>query len=266
MKKIFTLSTLGFVTGLSIAAWQYQGPWDERMPPGKNDYNLTLGWLARVTDVAALADVIEDGGEGSPGYKFGYLKVRVVNPIFGCTNGQEIVIAKQNVKAEIVWPPSYDPTFEYHPTNNSRIVFAGLTTWSGKKLNGWTAKEWKMPPQPNIITTNLFVTLYGFTRSWWHDDYQDGLPYTHFTNLSRIVREERNWTNYYHAVRDAVPTPASARVWKDSYGEIFELLLRATQQQFEYMANDPLFPPECVGIKDDILTRTHLVRGFPTDE
>ena len=266
MKKILTLSTLVLVTCLAVAAYHYTGPWDERMPPGKSGSKFTLGWLAQVMDVAALADVIEDVGEGASVYKFGHFKIRVVHPIFGCTNGQEIVIVKENAKAEIVWPPSYDPTFEYHPTNNSRIVFAGLTTWSNKNFIGWTAKDWKIPPQPDMIITKKYIMLYGFTRSWWYDDYQEGIPYIHFTNLAHVVRVERNWTNYYHAIRNALPTPTAPRVWMDSFYDMDHLLFKATQNQFEYMVNDPLFPVECQDVKNDIFNRFHNVRGFPTDE
>ena len=88
----------------------------------------------------------------------------------------------------------------------------------------------------------------------------------HLTNLVHAARMERNWTNYYHIVRDAVPTPASPRVWEDSFRDIDELLLWATQAQFEYMANDPLFPAECLGIKNEIYDLIHSARGFPTDD
>ena len=246
MKKFFAFLTLGLVTGLGIAAWDYAGPQDDRKPPEWNHYRYTLGWLAQVMDVAALADVIEDGGEGVAGYKYGYFKARVVNPIFGCTNGQEIVIAKSDVKFSNSWPSRYDPSFEYYPTNNSRIVFAWLTTLSNKNFNGWTSKEWKLPQQPDIIVTNKFTVLYGFTRSWWYEGYQNDLPYTHFTNLVQTTRVEKNWTNYYYIVRDAVPTLASPRVWKDSFYDLAYLVRPVvTRAHYEFMVNDPLFPSEC---------------------
>jgi len=267
-KLITTFLTLTLFAGFVIAGFYYEGPRDERMPPGYNDYDLTLGWLVQNNNVAALADVIEDV-ELTPDPPHGFFKVRVVNAIFGCTNGQELVIAKSNPNMPDT-PPIYDPLFEYYPTNHSRIVFAARTPFSGTTgLRHWRAAEWKMPPQPDILvstTDDRRAMMYGFTRSWWYEDYQDGLPYTHFTNLVRAARVERNWTNYYHIVRDAVPTPASPRIWGDSYKDITELLHTVTREQYDYMLNDPLFPDEGREYLERFEERFRTTRPFPTDE
>ena len=102
-------------------------------------------------------------------------------------------------------------------------------------------------------------------RSWWYDGYQDDLPYTHLTNLVHVARRERNWTNYYHVVRDAIPTPSSPRVWMDAYTDMHQLLRDATEAQFEYMSNDPLFPAECQTMKQVVFDE-HQIKGFPTDD
>jgi hypothetical protein len=132
-------------------------------------------------------------------------------------------------------------------------------------LRQWTPKVWNQPsvPPTNIITQVDIPYLWGNARSWWYDGYQDNLPLVHLTNLLYSAQVERNWTNYYHKVRDAIPTPASPRVWQDSYNDIFDLLLYATMDQMDYMMNDSLFPPEYHELRLDIYTR---VRRKSEDE
>ena len=244
MKKIITsFLSLALATTFLIAAWDYTGPEDERMPPGLNDYDYSLGWLAQVPDVSGLADVIEDG-DASVEFPFGYFTFRIVNAIYGCTNGQEIIIGKDDPVIKDDFATYYDPFLEYYPTNNSRIVFAAITTYP-KNYPRFTIKDWESLPVPDIIwtPTNKPGWMFGFTRSWWYEDYQDGLPYAHYTNLVRAARIERNWTNYYHLIRDAVPSP-SERVWHDSFTDLFHLGLRTSRTYYDYMVNDPLFPAD----------------------
>jgi len=245
MKKMFFLLTFIFQTSLMMAAWDYTGPRDERLPPASYCRESQLGLYARIMDVAAVADIIEDVTEPKkwPDISSGYFKVRVVTPIYGCTNGQEIVLRKYDPQTAEEYTWHYDPNYEYYPTNNSRIVFfADYNT--GKNPHEWTPKIWKQPPEPEtILPANLEPLLDHWTRQWWYDgDYQ--LPFTHLTNLLHAARVERNWTNYYHILRDAVPTPASPRVWQDSFYDISDMLRYASEAQFEYMMNDPLFPAE----------------------
>jgi len=105
--------------------------------------------------------------------------------------------------------------------------------------------------------------IYTHVREWWYDGYQNNLPYIHLTNFVHAARVERNWTNYYHALRDAIPTTASPRVWQDSYWDFFELFLRASQAQFDYIMNDPLFPAEIHELRQDIYDR---FRRYGEDE
>ena len=266
MKKIITsFWGLTLATTVIFADWHFTGPEDERMPPGQNDYHYSLGWLAQVPDVSGLADVIEEGGV-TPEFPFGYFTFRIVNAIYGCTNGQEILIFKEDQHIKTEFHIDYDPLFEYYPTNNSRIVFAAITTYP-TNYPRFSAKDWKSPPLPEIIwtPTNNSGWMFGFTRSWWYENYQDGLPYAHFTNLVRAARIERNWTNYYYACRDAVPS-VSGRLWYDSYIDLFDLFTSVTREQFEYMANDPLFPEECKEQMEDYLIRVRSTMPFPTDE
>ena len=60
MKKILFTTLSIFTTGLVTTAWEYNGPWDERMPPGRSDYMETIGFYAQNLTMAAVADVIAD--------------------------------------------------------------------------------------------------------------------------------------------------------------------------------------------------------------
>jgi hypothetical protein len=246
MKIIITLSTLAMVTILGMAAYNYIGPEDERLPPGTNPKTDTLGFYARSADAVAVLDVI-GVSDTHPDSGFGCVTGRVVNALHGCTNGQELVILKVSVGADSPIETGYDPNFEYFPTNNSRIVCAIITRNPPHLLPTWTPKVWKQPPVPstNIISQASLPFLWGDARSWWYDGYQDNLPLVHLTNLLYSAQVECNWTNFYHKVRDAIPAPVSPRVWQDAFCDMSELLLRATQTQFDYIMNDPLLPAEC---------------------
>jgi len=279
MKKIITLTTLALFTSLAIAAWDYSGPQDERIAPPRGAVGTTLGWFARHADVVAVADIIaetspvEAPDELIPAdlqhvlkpvkkEHLGTFTVRVVNAIYGCTNGQEIVLDKHTPKLRDSLDHWYDPNFEYYPTNHSRIVFTG--TAMSKSRRQYTPKVWKQTPESEfIIASTNEVVLWHTTRQWWYDGYQDNLPYTHLTNLVHLTRRERNWTNYYHAVRDAIPTPASPRVWEDSFWDMMMLLRVGTQGQYEYIMNDPLFPAECQEMLQDYYVR---IRRYGEDE
>jgi len=266
MKKFFTLFTLTSILAcLGVASDQssnivvelgYTGPDEKSVSSDYYTSFITLGLFAQAMNVGAVADVV-NFDPPTTGYSNGSLTLRVVNAIYGCTNGQELVVAKENATTSA----------EYYPTNNSRIVFTGLAMDANIKWGVSTARDWKLPPQPEIIhsPTNVPIWLVRYTRSWWHEGYQDNLPYTYLTNLVHAARVERNWTNYYHVVRDALPTPSSPRVWMDAYADMYQLLRHATEAQFEYMSNDPLFPAECQTMKQVVFAE-HQVNGFPTDD
>ena len=252
MKKFFFLLTFIFQTSLNMAAWDYTGPDDERLPYGRYGRDSQLGRFARRMAVGAVADIIEDVTEpkNQRDLSSGYFKVRVVTPIYGCTNGQEIVLRKYDPQTAEGYVEYYDPNYEYNPTNNSRIVFFA-DHFESRGPYSWTPKVWKQPPEPETIMPSTWEPLLDhWTRQWWYDgDYQ--LPFTHLTNLLHAARVERNWTNYYHILRDAVPTPASPRVWQDSYWDIHYLLIHASPTQFDYIMNDPLFPVELQDMRQD---------------
>ena len=245
MKKILTiLSTIACVS-LVLCELDYTGPKDTSIPLEiqYSSSTSTLGRHARYMDVIAMADVIEDNGP-SPGYEVGSIKVRVVNPVYGCTNGQEFVVTKK--RYQFVNGDYYDGTFNFYPTNNSRIVFTGIINFN-QDFKPWKAQTWKTPTEPEVIIvqTNNPCHFDNFSRSWWYENYQGGLPYTQLTNLVRVTRFERNWTNYYYLCRDNIPNPASPRVWQDACYDLDNLMTHASDSQFEFMFNDPLFPADC---------------------
>jgi len=249
MKKILFTTLSIFTTSLVTTAWEYNGPWDERMPPGRSDYLATIGFYAANLTMAAVADVIADvphiDNELNPEEPNlpGSITVRVVNAIYGCTNGQEIVLEKGD-PLNPFWDEArqhYDPNFEYFPTNNSRIVVIG--TGDGGRSR-YTPDEWNTPPEPEVIvSTNDWLLIECFTRSWWYDGFQDNLPYVHLTNLVQVTRRERNWTNFYHSVRDSVPSPSN-RVWQDSFNDLEDLYIFSSPEHMKHMYNDPLLNNE----------------------
>jgi len=85
------------------------------------------------------------------------------------------------------------------------------------------------------------LELYNKKRSWFYPDADDGLLFTHLTNVIRTVRTERNFTNYYEVVRDAVNSP-SERVKNDSRHDLRDLMKHASPDHLLFMQNDPLFP------------------------
>jgi len=262
MKKIITIlaSIACFSLVFSVV---YQGPRDTSMPPDLHytPHTSTLGRHARYMDVIALADVIEDNGP-SPGYEVGSIKVRVVNPVYGCTNGQEYVVTKE--RYWLFQNDYYKGPFNFYPTNNSRIVFTGVMKFP-KEIDPWRVLTWKTPAEPEeiMVQTNNPCHFYEFSRSWWYEDYQGGLPYAQLTNLVRVTRFERNWTNYYYLCRDNIPNSSSPRLWQDADFDLGDLMLYASDSQFEFMMNDPLFPDECKEWQIIVRDQFRAGREFP---
>jgi hypothetical protein len=192
-----------------------------------------------------------------------------VNALYGCTNGQELVIWKSypyRYKYPAEWPIMQKiMAFEYFPTNSSRIVCAVIGENSTRiPAISYTPMVWKQIPEPIPVITQENKPEFCFeSRCWWYDGYQDNLPLVHLTNLLYSAQVQRNWTNYYHKVRDAVPTPASPRIWCDSFYDLAFLLDYATEGQMDYMLNDPLFPVECLDTRQDVYTR---FRRYSEDE
>ena len=86
----------------------------------------------------------------------------------------------------------------------------------------------------------MFVLEQG-TRSWWYEDYQDGHPLAYFTNVVHTMRTQRNWTNYYEVCRSGASIDSN-RVKEDSFSNLRWLIIHGTDEQLEFMDNDPFFP------------------------
>ena len=247
MKKNIVSTLVAFLLASNVNAQNNNIP--ERDPRLPRDFYESMGRFIKYMEVAAVAEIMEIN-DAAPDFPFGFLKVRVVNPIFGCINGQEFMIEKNNTKPlspnvnHMVWYYSYELINEFYPTNlTKRIMFFGRV--NERQFNEsayWTPKDWNQPPQPDIIISSEKPVKMGFTGSWWYEDYDNGIPYAHFTNLVRAARVERNWTNFYHIVRDSMTTTASPMTWWSSHADINNLLDKSTKKQFEFMENDPLFP------------------------
>ena len=257
MKKIFAfvfISTIIFARSI-ISPWgSYRPPWDTDVPQKINYQSpaSTLGEFARYMDVIALAEVVEDNGPTS-GFKFGSIKVRVVNPVYGCTNGQEFVMAKGD-NSEYNYP---DMQVDFYPTNNSRIVFA-VSTNNINHFKPWTSQTWKNQASPEKIMSQIHLSIPypDFSRSWWYENFYNGIPYAQLTNLVRVTRFERNWTNYYHLCRDNIPNPSAPRVEHSAYVDLVRMMFLASDSQLDFIFNDPLLLDEFrkneIGIREAI--------------
>ena len=69
--------------------------------------------------------------------------------------------------------------------------------------------------------------------------HDDGVLFTQFTNIVQAVRFDRNWTNYFHLVRDGA-TFTSDRVREDSFWDMGILSFYGTHAQRAIILADPL--------------------------
>ena len=84
--------------------------------------------------------------------------------------------------------------------------------------------------------------LYYLNRTWWYPERDGGVFFEHFTNVLQAIRFDRNWTNYYHLVRDA-KNSTSTRVREDSFWELWSIARMATDERMQYILDDPLADP-----------------------
>jgi len=199
--KRLTLLTLSLAS-LALAERQlrYPGPPDESIPPPR--YNVpnrvTLGYVPKWSDAGGVADVIEEGHSAE--YGIDYLKLRVVSANYGCTNGQELIVHKEDM-SNPEYPESL--TYAYYPTNLSRIVFNVETNQYNFIIWPlfWNERDYRLNDDMAITNSTPYYRFFSTTRSWWYLDNQGGEPYAFWTNAVQFVRLEPNWTNYYELVR-----------------------------------------------------------------
>jgi len=247
--QITALLTLGVLLHTHGSDVDYDGILDDTYWSNTPDYELAnhttrLGQFARYSDVIGVGKVSDIQAVPYTTH-FGYIiplrhfTVTVDDALVGCTNGQPI---KVRVNYTDIWNVHDTKISDYLPTNDSRIVFA-VSTNKYDKIQGvmyWNRPALYFPPPDKVYTE---YQLYGLNRSWWHPERDDGELFNHFTNLIHVLRVEPNWTNYYHLVRDATNSP-SARVREDSFWAMRRLALFATDEEKQFMLDDPLVDPK----------------------
>jgi len=270
MKKLMfftTLTHLSFGVCLFAQNLWHDLPRDDiyraNVPPeygGEWEYNNALRWttlgpLARYSDIIGVGQVSQ--------LTNGQFLVTVDHALVGCTNGAIIKMYGEwkgmKIYDELFGEngPQYSwhfPLIFYFPTNESRIIFAVSTNdysnsfFSSKMY--WDHAD--IPVKGDIDEGNRLRYL---NRSWWYVDRDEGLLLTQFTNVVQTVRFDRNWTNYLHHCRDGANS-ASNRVREDSFRDLRSLCDQATDEQAQFILNDPLIDQKH---KDWlIITRPHL--------
>ena len=215
-----------------------------------------MGYLATWCDAGGIAYVIEEGNSAE--YEIEYLKLRVVSAQFGCTNGQELILHKEDMTN-----PKYPETlmYEYYPTNLSRIVFnVSSNDWNfipnhifPRQLENLSSgQEFLLANGINIFEITPYYEFCHTRRSWWYLDYQGGEPYTFWTNAVHCTRVEPNWTKFYELCRSGASS-ISNRVKEDSFNDMQDLAWRASDEQLQMMLNDPLFPAVYRGFVESII-------------
>ena len=245
MKKSITKSTRSttFITGVSLLAsgmftllTHAQNKWPE----------TSLGTLAQLADAAGIGHVVDmempfiyinDSRRIPTEHPFGYANILVEQAFVGCTNGQTIRVYR--------WP------LETAPEVGTNIVFVATTndtfySWGTGRWDVPYGSVWSRPYREEEYVPDEYKPIYELKherRSWWYvDDAEGQLRLDFLTNAIQHVRIERNWTNYYHLVRDGFNSPSS-RIREDVRTDLSGLMRSVpTDAHHEYMRDDPLFP------------------------
>ena len=232
----------------------YFGPRDASAAPPLYGITPTLNFLPKINDIGGVVDVFEEGH--STEHEIDYYKVRVVQAYFGCTNGQEILVHKPNMRF-----PQYPEmmTYEFHPTNYSRIVLNVSSNFYGN----FRSDEWNDPVEYWTITKIMpYYLTFGYTRSWWYLDYQNGEPYKHWTNAVQCVRLEPNEIKYYELLRDGMSS-ASNRVREDSFNDLKNLIRIASNELRQIMQEDPFFPAIFQDFLQEYVELREIINNWP---
>jgi len=244
MKKSTLLFTTVCLTGaVLLANLSYQGPKDELLPEA--DYftygtftgNSSLSMLAKFEECGGIGEVIGRGH--SEEFNRDFFAVRIDHAFWGCTNGQILHVGEIEKKTRI---SASNQVVDLYPTNHARIVFAVSTNIVYLYPNELDVFNWNHEAHlfPIEETAPLFV-LNRFTRAWWYEDYQGGHLTTYLTNAFHTMHTHRNWTNYYEVCRNGASINSN-RVKEDSFFDLRSLITRGTDEEIEFMDNDPLFP------------------------
>ena len=143
--------------------------------------------------------------------------------------------------------PRYPETMKYgfYPNLRSRIVFNVYSNeFANFPLNLFpnTGNE-DYQKDMTITKTTPYYQFGCSTRSWWHLDYQGGKPYAHWKKAVLFVRLKPDWTKYYKHCRDGLSI-TSVRVAEDALYDLLNFIFNATDEQVQFMKNDPLLQGE----------------------
>ena len=204
-----------------------QTPWTEvsDVDHGISLFWTTLGPLARCSDIIGVGQVSQRGED--------HFTVTIDHALVGCTNGAAIVVYYNPEVVFFDLPPSS----AYFPTNQGRIVFAARTNEYSFGHGDMFWNHAEIPEEPEYIHENLSLRF--LNRSWWYADRDDGVLFTQFTNVLQAVRFDRNWTNYFYLCRDGANS-ASDRVREDSFKDLRSISIRTTDEQAQFIVDDPL--------------------------
>ena len=255
---LFTLPLFIFADEEPERQLHYPGPRDASAPPPYYQPYPTLGSLSRRCDVGGVADIIEESH--STELDIDYFKLRVVSANYGCTNGQELLVAMVDFTN-----PERPETlnFPFYPTNQSRIVFNVTSNIYETFPNNLFYREEDLDIFDKHLDEQLpYYHFLNASRSWWYVDYQEGEPYVYWTNAIQHVRIESNWTNFYALCRTGA-TNTSNRVKEDAFNDMKNLAFNATDEQIQMMLNDPLFPSVSRDFLDDFIETEELMRNLP---
>jgi len=221
---------------LPLSPYRYEGSLDDIYWPVEGGgyawatQYTTLGQLARYSDIIGVGHVSQRTNDN--------FIVTVDHALVGCTNGAAILMYAGWENLDGVTGgelPDDWPLFPYFPTNLSRIVFAVCTNYHYDGRMFWNHAE--IPEEPYSILD--FNALRHLNRSWWYADRDDGMLFTQFTNVLQAVRFDRNWTNYFYLCRDAANS-TSNRVREDSFSDLRSICVYATDEQEQFILDDPL--------------------------
>ena len=219
--------------GYETHPYDYDGYWDDTLWTDTWLYEhlrgyTTLGLLARKADVIGVGLVSNREDD--------HFTITVDHAVAGCTNGASFVVYDGGEDGG-----SRAGRDAYMPTNNNRIVFAVHTNEyrGGSAQHFFDSVEIPYPPEKTYTEYRLSY----LNRSWWFPERDDGVLFTQFTNVIRTIRVEQNWTNYFYLCRDGAFS-TSNRVKEDSFWDMRGLAFHSTEEQAQFILDDPLVDPK----------------------
>ena len=188
MKKLIvaTATLLQFTTPL-YPNWDRDVDWYSQ---------FSIGELVTFSDAMGIGIIF-------PYDENGISVIQVEQALFGCTNQQNVAVRNNRdmLSDRMATPLPKD----------GRIVFLVYTNAFNINLAGdWRigAEDPDWGPTDEMLEDPDLFKFYDNNGSCFPPDIDGGLVFTHVTNVIRVARTERNWTNYYEVVRSGVTSPS----------------------------------------------------------